>query len=288
MATPQIIQTIKWIEDQIPETVNRVFLQIDSTSKVASQTPDEEQREIFQALQELSSLQNTLADHPTAPQIMDAFGLKRLLDKGLFLDLNQALIPLWKDRRRNEIDAILKPLSENWLIMKSCVVPIERLTLLSSSYAENLFEQYKSNVDIKISAQLGREIGEKMNSISQRLSEGDSEALSQSLSSCRRVIDVFADKVYPPNDQSIEMDGNTVYMGPDKHKNRINAYIRERTDSKSIRDKLRQTLNNLYDRVSAGVHNDVTPEEAQSLFLQTYIFLGEVLTLGGSPTSYRS
>jgi hypothetical protein len=40
-----------------------------------------------------------------------------------------------------------------------------------------------------------------------------------------------------------------------------------------------EQLQNLYDRVSTGVHNDISLEEAKILFLETYIFLGEVLTL---------
>jgi hypothetical protein len=36
---------------------------------------------------------------------------------------------------------------------------------------------------------------------------------------------------------------------------------------------------NLYDRVSATVHSDVTLEEARSLFLETYLLLGEIITL---------
>jgi hypothetical protein len=36
----------------------------------------------------------------------------------------------------------------------------------------------------------------------------------------------------------------------------------------------------LFDRVSTGVHNDVTVEEAHSLFLNVYLFLGELLHLG--------
>jgi len=31
--------------------------------------------------------------------------------------------------------------------------------------------------------------------------------------------------------------------------------------------------------VSAGIHDELTPQEAKSLLLSTYLFLGEVLTL---------
>jgi hypothetical protein len=39
----------------------------------------------------------------------------------------------------------------------------------------------------------------------------------------------------------------------------------------------------LYDRTGTAVHNDATPEEAQFLFLQTYLFVGEILSLPNLP-----
>lgn len=42
---------------------------------------------------------------------------------------------------------------------------------------------------------------------------------------------------------------------------------------------MRRTVRELNERVCSGVHNDVTSEEAQALFLQTYLLLGEILSL---------
>jgi hypothetical protein len=84
-------------------------------------------------------------------------------------------------------------------------------------------------------------------------------------------------------DKTVEVDGKAVPLNAANPRARINEYIKGQTSSKSRRTKLQQTLANLFNRVSTGVHNDVTPEEAQSLFLQTYLFLGEVLTLGEPP-----
>lgn len=82
-----------------------------------------------------------------------------------------------------------------------------------------------------------------------------------------------------PTDATIDIGGNTLKLDGSKHQNRINAYIYKRTVSDSRRKKLRQNLANLFDRVSVGVHSDVDSEEAYSLFLNTYVFLGEVLSL---------
>ncbi|MFN5766115.1 MAG: hypothetical protein ACK470_17355, partial [Pseudanabaena sp.] len=58
-------------------------------------------------------------------------------------------------------------------------------------------------------------------------------------------------------------------------------YIQLKTNSKSRKQKLRQTLSNLYSRVCSGVHSDVSINEAKALFLEVYLFLGEVLSLEG-------
>jgi|SRR5215813_7260490 len=153
-----------------------------------------------------------------------------------------------------------------------------------SSLAESIFERYKSRLDILIAQRAG-DVLEKIPSIYNRLAEGDPEAISHAQASCRRIIEVFADAVYPPTDETMEVDGKPVPLNAANPRARLNRYIQVRTSSESRRTKLRQTLANLFNRVSTAVHNDVTPEEAQSLFLQTYLFLGEVLTLGELPDS---
>lgn len=147
------------------------------------------------------------------------------------------------------------------------------------SLSESIFEKYKSEIDTLISAHCG-DVLEQIPSVMSRLAEGDSESISQALSTTRRIIDSFADSVFPPTEETIKIGGNEVTLGANKHQNRINAYVHQKVDSKSRKTKIRQNLSNLYDRVSTGVHNEVTTEEARSLFLNTYLLLGEVLHIG--------
>lgn len=146
------------------------------------------------------------------------------------------------------------------------------------SLAESIFERYKADVDSLISEHCG-EVLMKIPQVMDRLADGTEETISQALTTCRRVIESFADSIYPPSDEPIVMGGNTVKLDADKHQNRINAYIYVRTSSKTRRQRLRQNLANLFDRVCSGIHNDVSADEARSLFLNTYLFLGEVLHL---------
>lgn len=145
--------------------------------------------------------------------------------------------------------------------------------------AESIFERYKGEVDSLISNSCG-DVLEQIPSVMSRLSENEHESISQALVTVRRIIESFADSIYPPTDIKINMSGNEVSLDASKHQNRINAFVHERIDSKSRKSKIRQNLSNLYDRVSTGVHKDVSIEEAKSLFLNTYLLLGEILHIG--------
>lgn len=144
------------------------------------------------------------------------------------------------------------------------------------SLSESIFERYKSEVDTLIASHCG-DVLEQIPSAISRLSEGDSESISQALTTVRRIIDSFADSIFPATDETINIDENQVTLGTNKHQNRINAFVHQRVDSKSRKKKIRQNLSNLYDRLSTGVHKDVKAEEAKALFLNTYLLLGEVL-----------
>jgi hypothetical protein len=138
------------------------------------------------------------------------------------------------------------------------------------SLSESIFEKYKSEIDTLIAEHAG-DVLEQIPSVMSRLSEGDQESISQALTTVRRIIDSFADSIFPSTDETIAMGGNEVTLGANRHQNRINAFVHQRIESKSRKTKIRQNLSNLYDRVSTGVHNDVTAEEARSLFLNTYL-----------------
>lgn len=146
------------------------------------------------------------------------------------------------------------------------------------SLSESIFERYKSDVDSLIAESCG-DVLEQIPSVMSRLSEGDQEAISQSLTTCRRVIESFADSIFPPSEEAIEIGGNQLSLAANRHQNRINAYIHQRIDSNTRKKRFRQNLANLYDRVSTGVHNEVTVEEARALFLNTYLLIGEILHL---------
>lgn len=142
--------------------------------------------------------------------------------------------------------------------------------------AESIFENYKKDVDTLISGLCG-DVLQQIPSVVNRLAEGEEESVSQALTTVRRIIDSFADAIFPPVEETYEIGGNQLSLGASRHLNRLNVYVHQRVESKSRKDKIRQNLANLYARVSTGVHADVSIEEAQSLFLNCYLLLGEIL-----------
>ncbi|HEV8633218.1 MAG TPA: hypothetical protein VG370_03100, partial [Chloroflexota bacterium] len=145
--------------------------------------------------------------------------------------------------------------------------------------------RYKAEVDLLLAERAGDTL-KKIPAIYDRLAAGqaDGEAISQALTSCRRMIDSFADAVHPPSDVPAVIDGETLELKRSRVLNRINEHVRQHTASATRRERIKKTLEQIYARVSAGVHRDVTEGEARALFLLTYTVLGELIQLVPLPT----
>ena len=153
---------------------------------------------------------------------------------------------------------------------------------LLSQKAGDIFTQYSEAIDTLLTDQVG-EVLSMLPSVFERLNSDDGEAVNQALLSCRRILDAAINKLYPPSDMMVQLDGENLVVNKEKTKNRFKVYISQRTSSKSVQEKLIGSIRTLYDRSSTAVHQDVTKEEAKALVLQLYITLGEILTLGNVP-----
>jgi hypothetical protein len=149
---------------------------------------------------------------------------------------------------------------------------------LFSDTSKSIFERYQSSVDRHL-AQKASKAFEKLPHVFERLREGDTEAISHALTSCRRIIDSFADSVFPAQAEPFTVNGQELDVTAPKTKNRVRAFLSGKITSTSRRDRMNKNLGALYDRVSAGVHSDVTTDEAQALVLNTYLLLGEIVSL---------
>lgn len=151
--------------------------------------------------------------------------------------------------------------------------------LLFSELQATLFADTQTRIDGSLSAASGSAL-DKIERVSDRLRDGDPESVSQALTTCRRLIDSCADHVFPPQAEQYPIsDEVKLNVGPQQVLNRLQAYTHQCGITKSRRDRLRHTLADLYGRCSAGTHAEVTVDEARFVFLQTYVALGEILTL---------
>lgn len=144
--------------------------------------------------------------------------------------------------------------------------------------AESIFDSYKKEIDLLIAENTG-DVLEKIPFVISSLSNTEPESISQALNTCRRIIDSFADNIYPAVNTPIEVEGKQVSLKKDKVLNRIVTYVSDNCKSKSRFEKIKGNITCLYDRVSVGVHNDIDSHEAKSLFFNTYLILGEILSL---------
>lgn len=151
--------------------------------------------------------------------------------------------------------------------------------LLFSELQASLFSDTQTRVDGALAVASGSAL-DKIERVSDRLRDGDSESISQALTTCRRLIESCSNHLFPPTDVMYDPNGLNLQVGAQQTLNRLQAYAHSLGISKSRRDRLRLTLREIYSRCSAGTHSDVSVQEARFVFLQTYVVLGEMLTLG--------
>lgn len=98
--------------------------------------------------------------------------------------------------------------------------------------AESIFDSYKKEVDLLIAENTG-DVLEKIPYVINSLANKESESISQALNTCRRIIDTFADNIFPATDDIIEVNGSSISLKKDKVKNRLITYVSRNCDSKS-------------------------------------------------------
>lgn len=152
--------------------------------------------------------------------------------------------------------------------------------LLFTEQQAEMFDTAKTNIDRVLVGLPGEQI-RKIESAYRGIREGDPESISGAMNSVRRLIDAVADALFPATtDTRLDGQGNVVKLGDPQRLNRIKAFIDDHSESKSRGDRLKRGLSGIYGRVSTAVHNDVTGQEAEYLFLSAYVLLGEVAGLG--------
>ena len=108
-----------------------------------------------------------------------------------------------------------------------------------SGQAETIFSQYQNDVDVLL-AVTAKTAFRRSPQAFERLGAGDPEAISHALTTCRRVIDSFADAVYPPRAEPASIGGQQIDVGAPNTRNRLRVFVYERTGAGSRYDRLRK------------------------------------------------
>jgi hypothetical protein len=154
-------------------------------------------------------------------------------------------------------------------------------SLRVSTAEDAMFERAKSEID-SLLVDFGDGFLRKLDSAYSNLQVGDAESISGAMNSVRRLIDAFADAVFPASRETRKTEnGETIDLGQSRVLNRLKAFIDDNARSDSRAKRLKRSVQDIYDRVSTGVHSDVSASEAEGLFLATYVLLGDCLRLPG-------
>lgn len=152
--------------------------------------------------------------------------------------------------------------------------------------AQDIFEGARNEIDSFVRAHCPK-AAEKIVAINENIANDSIESRTAALTSCRRLLMTVADSLFPASAADwIDSKGKPRKVGVEQYKNRILAYMAERSNSSSNEailnselEFLAARLDAIYEKTCKGVHVDVSVQEARLAVIHTYLFLGEVALL---------
>ena len=192
-------------------------------------------------------------------------------------------------------------------LLQSIRTAERRLSILQSQYydyavrwqidlqfgrtAKAIYEEYQEKVDGYYS-QLPTKTLQKLNAIEDLMEDGNPERYAQVLTSCRRLWSETAKTLFAgvlpdySGNTFKTKSGKEIDISGDHDNNKLSAVI-ETLQSKAAKNTLVGSetiylvdwMEQINSRQSAGVHSDVTREQAMQCIIHTYIALGDILSL---------
>jgi hypothetical protein len=164
------------------------------------------------------------------------------------------------------------------------------LALELGDAAQDIFESARNEIDSFVRAHCPK-AAEKIVAINERIADDSTESRTAALTSCRRLLMTVADSLFPASSVDWkDAKGKARKVGEEQYKNRLLAYMSERSDSNSNEaiigselEFLAARLDAIYEKTCKGVHVDVTAQEARLAVIHTYLFLGELALLPREP-----
>ena len=158
-----------------------------------------------------------------------------------------------------------------------------------SGIADDIFSRIRLGVDNKI-IEIIPEAVKIFSSIYENLKSENTEDWSNAVHSCRRILQMLADNLYPPCEDITIKDGDKkkqIKLGKDYYINRLIQYISSHSESARYNDLVGSNISYIGDRLDSifkaaqkGSHSKIqTKEEADRYVLYTYMIVSDILSL---------
>jgi TusA-related sulfurtransferase len=166
--------------------------------------------------------------------------------------------------------------------------------LVLGQYSSDIFEKNRRYVDQEL-ANYCPDALQMFSAAYRRLQEGDIEARSQALTSCRRILKELADRLYPPSAEKVEgIDGRSRKLTDAQFVARLWQFIyeqlRKSASGKVLEaavDSLGKRIDSLNELSSKGVHDVVSQEETEQCVIHTYLVTGDLLRLASNQSALQ-
>ncbi|MFA5070952.1 MAG: hypothetical protein WC511_01110 [Candidatus Pacearchaeota archaeon] len=152
--------------------------------------------------------------------------------------------------------------------------------LLYGGYIQSFFERIRKEVDKKIIS-LNSNIPQELESIYRNLISKNPTDYSKVALSCRKILKIIADKVFPAQEQKYKTkDGREWEVKDPNFRNRLLCFLDKNSTSeisKSQCELMEKYLKDVVEETQDGVHKDLSNYEASMIALHTYLIASEVL-----------
>lgn len=197
------------------------------------------------------------------------------------------------DREKGQVRAVASAIAQDTRAVLSKIrqrvhdfLSITEKQLIYGQINSDIFEQNRKYVDLRL-AQIAPDALEKFVVVYRRMGEGDAEARTHALTSCRRILEALADSVYPASETKVKgPDGKERLLTQEKYISRLWQFVADKVGQKTSGELLLSEIVDLGNRVDKayglackGVHAEVSAFEVNQCVIQTYLAVGDILRL---------
>ena len=161
---------------------------------------------------------------------------------------------------------------------------LDKITQLSyGGLINSLIENIRKEVEIKFKEEFDETINNELQSIYNNLNGQSSTEWSNAAHSCRRVLKLLADKVYPAREEQYkDKKGKLRDIKEDDYINRLLSFIEQNKKEVVIISEvgvLASYLDAIIELAGKGEHAKISRYEAEQIAVHTYLIMSEVIKL---------